>query len=136
MGSSIKKNFIYYIFVLVLGLILISFLFVSLTSKKTAPAPPITPSVSAEPLPQVRYNGPVDENKEGREKDLKITQLIKALPYKGENFTLNYQFSKFSFYLQLIKDKEAEGEKEFENYIKSFGVEDKSWLGNLIINVS
>ncbi|MBI3485836.1 hypothetical protein HY025_02720 [Candidatus Daviesbacteria bacterium] len=135
---NLSKNLVYYIFVLVLILIFVSFLFFELTSKKESKSQPTSVgniSTDLIPSPGSRYNGPVDQNLEQRQRDLKISQLIKKLPYQASNFYLDYYFSNFSFVLTLYKGKEDQGEKDFIDFLNQNGILSKDWLKNLIIRI-
>ena len=58
--------------------------------------------------------------------------MRKSLPYYGKLFSLFYDYSKASFILTLNKSNIKEGTKEFNAFLQTNGIQNETWLENLI----
>jgi hypothetical protein len=56
----------------------------------------------------------------------KAADLRSKLPYKGTNFSLDFDYDKQTFVLTLKKSNQAAGNSEFEQFIQANGVDKKS----------
>lgn len=63
----------------------------------------------------------------------RVGQLIEALPYSGKLFSLSYDFSNDTFILELDKQSPSDAEKEFDNFLKTRGIQNRSQLQKLVI---
>lgn len=61
-----------------------------------------------------------------------INGLKEKLPYYGENFTILYDKSTDKTKVFIYRNV-SEGEKEFDEFLKQNGVENRSWITNLSI---
>jgi hypothetical protein len=62
--------------------------------------------------------------------------LIEKTPYIGKNFSFYYSFSNDQFTVYINNKNFKAGEEEFENFLKQNGVDDKSWITNLVTTTS
>ncbi len=60
-------------------------------------------------------------------------ELKNKLPHDGINFTMSYDKDLDKTSVIIYKENKIQGEQEFEDYLRSHGVEDKSWINNLTI---
>lgn len=58
----------------------------------------------------------------------KLSILGAELPYKGQNFSLSYDLDNDAFTLYVNPAAAAQGEAEFEAYLKEKGIESPSWI--------
>lgn len=78
---------------------------------------------------------PLSSNEEElNRRSFAVSALIKKLPYSGKAFTLSYSFSGGSFILYVNPSKKDEGNSEFEQFLKSNEIDDRSWVDNLFIS--
>lgn len=63
----------------------------------------------------------------------RVGQLIEELPYSGKLFSLSYDFSNDTFILELDKQSPSDAEKEFDNFLKTRGIQNRSQLQKLVI---
>lgn len=62
----------------------------------------------------------------------RVGQLMEELPYSGKLFLFSYDFSNDSFIIELDKQKISEAEREFDDYLKSKGLQ-RNELQKLVI---
>ena len=141
----IKKNIIIVLVVIVVFLVVISFIVLQITSKQPQKSQPVTPQiiitptqkviqVSATPSPTEEYRGikqvtdPATEQRAAQ--DFKATQLVKKLPYMGKSVDLSYDILINTFIVKL-KGGLVPANQELDAYLKSQGILDRSWLGNI-----
>ncbi len=67
------------------------------------------------------------------EKDLLVSKLQDKLPYQGRYFKATYAISNNRIYVYLNKDKQDEGNKEFDDYLKTNSILSRSWIRDLSI---
>lgn len=73
------------------------------------------------------------QEKDFLDKESKVTELLKHLPHQGKNFSLSYDFKKLQFNLVLQKGRESEGNVEFNQFLQTYRILDRSWIRNLVI---
>lgn len=72
------------------------------------------------------------QEKEQLRKSGLVSELIGKLPYSGTNFSLYYSYSINQFTLYINPTNQAAGNMEFDSFLKSNGIENRSWLPNLL----
>jgi len=137
LNNKTKLLIIFLIVVIILMAILVFFKSENQPLKQTpvpiikpSPSPTFTPS-SGGPLPDHTYSYSSEADIQARQQGENVSQLIKKLPYKGTNFTLSYSFSTNRFTLILKKGQEAAGNQEFDTFLKSNEIQDRSWIKDL-----
>lgn len=70
------------------------------------------------------------DDKERQNQSSAVYSLVERLPYSGRNFTLYYNFSKDLFVLYINPSSKAEGDVEFEEFLKTNSIE-REWFKNL-----
>lgn len=100
---------------------------------KPSLSPTFTPLSSGGPLPDHTYSYSSEADILVRQQGEKVSQLIKKLPYIGNNFSLSYSFSTNKFTLVLKKDQETAGNQEFDSFLNDNQIQNRSWFNNLII---
>jgi len=63
----------------------------------------------------------------------KLGGLIPKLPYNGVDFSFYFDFSKNTFVLTLDKNNIGQGNSNFDTFLKTNGIQDRSWFSNLSI---
>jgi len=63
-----------------------------------------------------------------------VSSLVNNVPYRGQDFTLAYNFDTATFLLTLDKNNLTAANAEFNAYLKTNGIKDKSWFDNLVTN--
>ena len=100
---------------------------------KEAPSPTPTPNLTNQPG---AIGGSVpaqtQQEKEQLRKSGLVSELIGKLPYSGTNFSLYYSYSINQFTLYINPTNQAAGNMEFDSFLKSNGIENRSWLPNLL----
>ena len=138
-----KKVFIIFYFIV---FILIAIIIFSLLNRPNAPKkiPLITPTPTISPIQKTTTQNnnpesPVSDNfyrtPQEKQRDNKmsfVTSLIGHLPYNGKFFTLDYNFNNATFVLTLNKNSLTEANNEFDAYLKTNGINDRSLFENLI----
>lgn len=124
--------------VLFVILIFIILVYLFLHSGNSSKNPSLNPN--ATPLPTITSNKGSAPNAKLKpleitktETDFKTTNLINKLPYSGNNFSLFYSFSTNQFTLYINPNNQSEGNSEFDSFLKSNDVADRSWIQNLVI---
>lgn len=72
-----------------------------------------------------------EEDKKIFNKDRLIGQLIKKLPYQGQLFKLEYDYSNNSFTVSLDNSDSAKANSELGAFLKDNQIENRNWLYNL-----
>lgn len=101
---------------------------------------PIKPNDGLPPIP-----GQSEEYKKSAEdigttvapilkKDSIIGDLLNKLPYFGSNFSISYDYGQNQFKVVVASDEKIEGEKEFNDFLKTNRIDNRSWFDNLIIS--
>ncbi len=65
--------------------------------------------------------------------DEAVGQLIKVLPYQSQLFSLEYDFSDNTFVYWYKNGQQVEADQALLQFLRSNGIEDRSWLINLVI---
>lgn len=60
-----------------------------------------------------------------------VYALVSQIPIKGKDFSLYYSFKGDVFILYINPSQKELGNKEFDDYLKRNGVNDRSWMENL-----
>ncbi|MGA2911777.1 MAG: hypothetical protein ABSE17_04090 [Candidatus Levyibacteriota bacterium] len=136
-----KKTYLLIIFLFILALLFIIISLVISSGKKETilEAPSPTPFINNTILPTntntaVPNSIPTVIPSDYPPNTATISALIENLPHQGTYFSLSYNFTDDSFFLSLNAANQAQGEMEFENFLKQNGVLDKDWLQNLTTN--
>ncbi len=136
-----KKYWVFVVLALVGLFMLITFLFFGKKPQEkvpgiTPPSPSFNPSVPLNqqvPQPGSNYSAITPEGEVISKQDEAVLNLINTLPYKGTNIYLSYSFTNFQFTLQENELEQEESEKEFNELLARYGIKDRSWLKNLVI---
>lgn len=103
----------------------------------SSPIPSVNPSNvplnEQFPIPGVDYSVSTPADEISSKQDEAVVKLINILPYKGKNIYLSYSFSNFQFTLQENELLLEESEKEFNELLAEYGIKDRSWLKNLVV---
>jgi len=60
-----------------------------------------------------------------------ISNLAAILPFIGENFSMSYDFDNDEYTVYINPAQQAQGEAEFEAYLKEKGIPTSSWITTL-----
>lgn len=63
----------------------------------------------------------------------KVGKLLEKVPYQGSNFTFDFDNSTYSFKVTIPSDKQTEGNQEFDEFLTANGIEDRSWIQDLVV---
>ena len=132
----IKNNFVYFLAGLAILVALISIFIGQSRPIKTLPATQPIPVFNPSPKPSEagqQYQKITPQVLEQLKKDELVSHLVEKLPYKGANFSLEYDYSTNQFFYSLTPGGETEGTKEFDLFLRGNQIEDRSWLKNLVL---
>lgn len=133
MFSKIKHNLIFIVFGAVLFFIaLTSFFFLAINPPAKTPQPSPVDYLNG-PQENTPYQEISKEDQEILDQDSLIGDLILKLPYEGQYFTFSYSFETNSFTLAFDQDNEDRANTEFDNFLKSNNIQDRSWFNDLRI---
>lgn len=125
------KKIFFYLFagtLIVLFIVFVLLIFTS-TAQKIIILPTPTP-IPGQPASE-KYNiNP--QTKQKLNQAYFISNLVNHAPYQGKFFTLDYNFNNATFLLTLDKNHLTEANAEFNAYLKTNSIADKSWFDNLI----
>lgn len=109
-------------------------------------------NISFSPLPQPTqrpfylepgYNGPspgsvsqtsTPESEEAAGRSEILGELLNRLPFEGQYFSLNYDFSTNAFTATFNSKELARANREFDEFLKQNNVPSRDWLYNLKIS--
>jgi hypothetical protein len=81
--------------------------------------------------------GTMDEaTKEALDQSYLVGKLADKLPYYGTNFNFYYSYSRNIFMLYLKPANKQAGNVEFDAFLKQNGVNNRSWIKNLVVTAS
>jgi hypothetical protein len=127
------KKFIFFSLALVFFfVVLVLDIFFNNGGLKQNKIPAITPALNPGEAVST-YSKPTKNEQIELDKSSKLGSLIPKLPYNGSFFSFAYDFSKSSFILTLDKNNIAQGNNNFDVFLKTNGIQDRSWFINLII---
>lgn len=136
---------IIFIIITIIIIIFIGIFLRILSLQQTTPQP--IPSSSSYPIP---YTSPAPnqndysqqyidqmekiliDQKKSIDKNQQVGKLLEKMPYSGKFFTLKFDFEKANFIVTFNLQKRTEAEEEFDDYLKNQGIEDRSWIDNLV----
>lgn len=142
-----RKN----VFILLGGLSLVAVILVVIAASSLQQPPPQTtlvptPPLSVEettttPYPTSFYSKQYNDEakKINREQDLvlqqgiAVTKFEDSLPHQGAFFSATYKISTNTVTVVFVKEKAQEANLELDTYLKKFGVENRSWIQNLVV---
>lgn len=140
-----------YLILLVIGICILSFIFIISFSLLRAPTPTDDETIVPNPtestssvLPKDPEDPYSDAYKESVKKineqekslldqDKKVSAFISTLPVQGIDFTASYDIGTNSVTVTIPSARRAEGEKEFDAYLLANGIKQRSWIQNLTI---
>ncbi|GEM_PF-5583773 len=68
------------------------------------------------------------------ERESMVGQIYEYLPFKGINFRIEHDPQQLKYVITIRRGKEVEGNAEFDAFLKSHGVGDRSWIRpNLLV---
>lgn len=68
------------------------------------------------------------------EKEAAVGRLLDLLPYQGKDFRMESDYKNAQYVVTIPKDKEKEGNAEFDTFLKQNGVAERSWIrDNLLV---
>ena len=85
-----------------------------------------TTAVNAVSKPTGQVNTQLDQ-------ETAVGNLLNILPYKGTNFSFSFNYQTNVFVLTLNKNNTAQGNTEFDAFLKKNNIADRSWFLNLTI---
>jgi hypothetical protein len=98
-----------------------------------------TTNISITPSPIITPDIPVNDNYHmtTQEKQLQnqrsfVSDLITHLPYSGKYFALAYDFNNATFVLALAKNNLVKANVEFDAYLKTNNINNRSLFENLV----
>lgn len=130
------------IFAIILLILIITYSLVTKSKKSSSPSvmPTLSiniPTITEVPEQSQEYKESTEkiarEQKEFLDHEAKVAQLLKLLPYQGNNFNLSYDYKKLEFILNIKQDKVTEANNEFNQFLLQNDIENRSWIRNLII---
>ncbi len=117
-----------FLFILVMFMLIV---FVSSNGgNHPSPQTPLPTSPIEGAFPGVK-NTPEDTEQSRR--SYLVGDLIEKLPYSGKNFSLYYILNTSQFVLYISPRDSTGGNNEFDAFLKQNGVDDRSWIENLVI---
>lgn len=148
MFSNIKILGLVGLFLLVIALV-VFFRFIS-PSTTSRPTPLNTPVATVKPSSVASPASSIDErlyseeykkeaaetNKQEQsqiEKDKLVAKFIDTLPYKGSFFSASLNLNTGRVEIVIDDANKAQGEVEFDEYLKNNQITDRSWIQNLSI---
>jgi hypothetical protein len=63
----------------------------------------------------------------------KVGELLNKVPYQGQNFRFEFDNQQLAFKVTLSNEKKDEANAEFDQFLKTNNVMDRSWIQDLII---
>lgn len=90
---------------------------------------PITPTPTNVPPGSSKTEYEMAEPIKGEE----ISKLIDKTPYKGAYFSFTYEPNEALFYLYIDPANESRGNKEFNEFLKQNGIDDRTLIKDLQI---
>lgn len=128
-----------------LSVVVIVFILFFIFPSQSVKEPPVLPT----PTPNAQTTGPpipargeqyekslreieTRENEQLR-RDTLIGNLLNSLPYEGKHLLLSYNISTNRFVATMKKDDEANANDELDVFLRSNGIEDRSWIKNLVV---
>lgn len=143
--SVFKNKILYFLLILVLGLVFFVAMMVFKETGKPAPIKPFLPTPTKVPPPTTFFDQGkstekylrsaqkvAEEQKELIRHEEVVAKLANKLPYNGDYFTLFFDHSTSKFYLTLDKNNVGEANKKFDEFLKENGILDRSWIRNLV----
>ncbi len=139
----IKNRKAVFVLICVLGVIVFAiFGWALFREKPSQPIPSETPQVTFQR--DETYNSPnrprdgiyqtiTPDGEQMLKKDALIGQLINKLPHSTNTFTLTYDFEGNKFVFSYAPELEKEANKDFDEYLKENGIENRDWLYNLTV---
>lgn len=147
----IRNNKKYLIVIAVFALIALFFIgtaFSLFFPSTPSPAPSPTPLPTDAPAPTITntefydpYNDTYkksvkeiqQEEKTIHERNLAVGRFLDSLPYTGTAVSIRYDIRTNSVTVTIPSARRAEGENELTTYLRSFEIEDRSWIQNLSV---
>lgn len=128
-----KKRILLVLFIFLIILLVVIVLLLNTKNGGVGTSPTPTPFQKVEeqgavPAAEIDPAG-IEEAK----KSFRVGGLINKLPYKGENFSFYYNFGTDQFILYIGPSASSDGNTEFNSFLKQNGVDDRSWIENLVI---
>lgn len=65
-----------------------------------------------------------------------VSQLVFKTPYSGNNFKLSYDFQNNVFTVTINQNNQQAGNTEFDQYLKQNGIDNRSWITNLLVVIA
>lgn len=62
--------------------------------------------------------------------DAALGRLLEFLPYSGTNFSMRYDYNQNKFFVTIPSAKRSDGEKEFNDFLKKNGVQNRDWISS------
>ncbi len=63
----------------------------------------------------------------------KVGKLLEKVPYQGQNFVFVFDNSTYSFKVTISNDKQQEGNQEFDEFLKTNGIQERAWIQDLVV---
>ena len=133
-----KKFIILSSVLIIIFLVFIAMTFLNLGGKISKPTvvptitpyyPEISPGEAVSTFTKPSASESAEINKYG-----KVGDLINILPYSGSFFYLDFDFAKNTFVLTLDNNNVEKGNSNFDSFLKKNGIQDRSWIENLLID--
>ena len=67
--------------------------------------------------------------------DAAVSKFVDSLPYQGNYVSVSYTISDNKVHAVFNKDHQNEANQEFDQLIKQYGIEDKKWINDLMIEL-
>lgn len=74
------------------------------------------------------------EEKEMLDQSAKAGALLNLIPYQGANFKLDYDYKRLTYVLTLKNERTVEGNQEFDSFLRSHDIADRSWFSRLEVS--
>lgn len=104
----------------------------------------VAPSITVTLLPTFpRVSGALDGPQAGvdyysidpetEKQYVQLGKLLEIVPYQGTNFSFIYDIDKNNYIATISADNKIVGEQEFDTFLKGNGIENRTWIHNLVI---
>lgn len=124
---------------ILLLIIIVSILSKSELNKTNVPLPTPTPDIHSKNVQtSENYKRSIEkidqQQKEFLNHESIVGQLLHKLPYTGRNFSLAYDYYTNTYTATISSSNTTQGNVELDQFLKTNGIENRSWIRKLVIN--
>jgi hypothetical protein len=100
----------------------------------------VTPLPANIAAPGQEYNESMDkiiaQEKPIIDREAKVGRLLTKMPYNGTNFSIRHDYNQGVFIVTIPRNRQQEGNVEFDEFIKQNGIGDRSWFRKGLLAVT